>query len=240
VAKTALAHDLRTSTPANDGFDTSEPFDFYGALPSEFFAFCRQRRREYRRAKAMMLASVYGETRRYGGPWVAWSQLDGTPPLAQVKGQPRKRERERIRAKIAGQVERKQTRIRHRASTRPHQNYITRAMFEMLRRLQGDACYICSEPFTTEDGPTQDHVIPRAKGGGHAGNVLLAHLACNNAKGDRDPTPAELGALARIKRAYMEERLEAETPMISTTPAKPGWRLWAERMRGILRRYARP
>lgn len=62
--------------------------------------------------------------------------------------------------------------------------------------LQDGTCYLCSEPFTDDDWATQDHVIPKGKGGRYRGNILLAHAPCNFVKGDRWPTPDELAYLA--------------------------------------------
>lgn len=45
---------------------------------------------------------------------------------------------------------------------------------------------------------TLDHVWPRSRGGRRPQNILGAHMACNNAKGDRVPTVAEMAYLRRI------------------------------------------
>jgi 5-methylcytosine-specific restriction endonuclease McrA len=55
-------------------------------------------------------------------------------------------------------------------------------------------CHICTEfidvtlPGTHRDGPTVDHLIPRALGGAvwDKGNVALAHQHCNARKRDRN------------------------------------------------------
>jgi 5-methylcytosine-specific restriction endonuclease McrA len=66
---------------------------------------------------------------------------------------------------------------------------------QTLLQTQGDCCAICGGGFT-EDGegvPTLEHVIPVAMGGAYGlGNVVLAHWACNNRKGDQRPTGCEL------------------------------------------------
>lgn len=77
--------------------------------------------------------------------------------------------------------------------------YLSNAMFDRLRELQSNCCYLCDDPFTAEDGPTCDHVTPQAHGGKNAGNILLAHAFCNNAKDSRMPTPLELARLSSIK-----------------------------------------
>lgn len=41
--------------------------------------------------------------------------------------------------------------------------------------------------------PTEDHVVPRSKGGsGERPNIVLMHAACNRRKGNRQPHPCEL------------------------------------------------
>jgi 5-methylcytosine-specific restriction endonuclease McrA len=72
-----------------------------------------------------------------------------------------------------------------------------------LMRLQGRRCYLCDGRFTATARATQDHVVPRARGGKNARNILLAHQPCNNAKGDREPTWRELAYLRAInERLY--------------------------------------
>lgn len=83
--------------------------------------------------------------------------------------------------------------------------YLSLAMFNRLLAYQEGRCYLCGEAFTDEDFATQDHVVPRAKGGKHAGNILLAHSHCNGLKGDRDPNERELACLAEIKRRFAAE-----------------------------------
>ncbi len=39
---------------------------------------------------------------------------------------------------------------------------------------------------------TQDHVIPRSKGGINRANLIAAHPWCNTQKGNRNPTGCEL------------------------------------------------
>lgn len=81
--------------------------------------------------------------------------------------------------------------------------YLSNAMFDRLRELQANRCYLCVEPFTAEDGPTCDHVVPQAHGGRNAGNILLAHAHCNNVKADRLPSSREIMYLRAIKQAII-------------------------------------
>lgn len=67
-----------------------------------------------------------------------------------------------------------------------------------LLKAQDGLCYLCREPFTKALPPTTEHVIPKARGGGNAGNILLACSPCNSAKGDRLPTPEEMAYLAAV------------------------------------------
>lgn len=54
-------------------------------------------------------------------------------------------------------------------------------------------------------GFTDDHVRPRSKGNGLMRNKVLAHIHCNKAKGNREPTADELRILEHL---YNEIPLE--------------------------------
>lgn len=57
---------------------------------------------------------------------------------------------------------------------------------ERRRVVTPDAvCYLCGQPARPDDPMTGDHVIPRARDGGIAGNIRPAHRSCNLAKGKR-------------------------------------------------------
>lgn len=87
---------------------------------------------------------------------------------------------------------------RRRIATSMDSRLITR---DERRALQGDLCFLCRLPLG--DDVTLDHVIPLAHGGTeHYRNKVLAHGACNNAKGDRMPTADELERLAALWRDY--------------------------------------
>lgn len=64
---------------------------------------------------------------------------------------------------------------------------------EEVRLRDGRWCRYCRVELVmdappTRGGPTYDHVVPRAEGGGHgADNVVLACRPCNAAKGAGDP-----------------------------------------------------
>ncbi len=80
----------------------------------------------------------------------------------------------------------------------PHTRYITVETHDAILALQGGRFYLCDRGFTDEDWATQDHVVPREKGGQNDGNVLLAHLLCNEIKADRWPTEAEIAYRERV------------------------------------------
>lgn len=61
---------------------------------------------------------------------------------------------------------------------------------------QGDVCGICG--IKLRRNPSFDHVVPRCRGGGNVGNRIVAHIACNNRKGDRAPNGCELVMLAAV------------------------------------------
>jgi 5-methylcytosine-specific restriction endonuclease McrA len=66
-----------------------------------------------------------------------------------------------------------------------------------LHLAQAGACGLCGGRLERGRG-TLDHVVPRARGGGNIGNLLLAHGRCNHAKADRMPTQMELDMLAAV------------------------------------------
>lgn len=61
---------------------------------------------------------------------------------------------------------------------------------DALADLQGSRCYLCAGPMDARG--SRDHVWPKSHGGTFVGNKLLAHGKCNQAKGDRRPSPCEL------------------------------------------------
>lgn len=65
-----------------------------------------------------------------------------------------------------------------------------------IAKLQGGRCYLCGQLMRTE--PTREHVVPKARGGRNARNILAAHQACNLRKADRVPYPCELLYLAAV------------------------------------------
>lgn len=93
----------------------------------------------------------------------------------------------------------------------PHSRYIPVETVEAIFRAQAGACYLCQRVFTDDDWFTQDHVTPRERGGRDEGNILLAHLLCNEVKDKRLPTATELAYLARINGLIAEPQ-GAETP----------------------------
>ncbi len=67
-----------------------------------------------------------------------------------------------------------------------------------LAKAQDGRCYLCDGLFTPANPPTLEHVKPRARGGKRAGNLLVAHSACNLLKADRLPTDREMAYLRLI------------------------------------------
>lgn len=63
---------------------------------------------------------------------------------------------------------------------------------------QHGRCYLCEGLFDERRLPTEDHVRPRARGGGNARNILMACPPCNQEKADRKPTARELAVLAHV------------------------------------------
>lgn len=70
----------------------------------------------------------------------------------------------------------------------------------LLWLAQSGLCFHCHKPMGIgpvrkikgggyDNGWTKEHLVPRSKGGnGRAGNVVLAHLKCNTARGNANPT----------------------------------------------------
>ena len=67
----------------------------------------------------------------------------------------------------------------------------------LIRNAQRNRCGICGQPFGSLPA-TLEHVIPRSMGGKHSGNMLVTHLACNQARGDAKPTGCMLITLAVV------------------------------------------
>lgn len=78
-----------------------------------------------------------------------------------------------------------------------------RAPWWRMFKAQDGCCYLCGWRFREDHWATEDHVLPRSRGGANRANVALAHQGCNTWKGNRKPYPCEVLALASIN-----ERLE--------------------------------
>lgn len=90
---------------------------------------------------------------------------------------------------------------------------VPESVFRTLWSIQRGRCYMCAKGFVAEDWATQDHVVPRSKGGG---SVLLACFACNNDKGDRDPKPCELLYLEAAGLRFLGVFAQIERELLST------------------------
>jgi 5-methylcytosine-specific restriction endonuclease McrA len=72
----------------------------------------------------------------------------------------------------------------------------------LLWLAQSGLCFHCHEPMAIgparktsggyDNGWTREHLVPKSKGGKHGHNVVLAHVKCNSARGNADPTPEML------------------------------------------------
>lgn len=57
-------------------------------------------------------------------------------------------------------------------------------------------CWLCGKPPRPDDPLEVDHVVPRARGGGHdRANLLPGHRSCNNRKGAGTWTPPGIRVL---------------------------------------------
>ena len=56
-----------------------------------------------------------------------------------------------------------------------------------IRRMQNNRCPLCGGIFGS--GPvTFEHVLPRARGGGNRGNLVVTHDRCNKIRADAMPS----------------------------------------------------
>jgi 5-methylcytosine-specific restriction endonuclease McrA len=179
----------------------------------ELIALTREKRRE---ASRLRLRAKYGETIHvaapsieYAGPhWYSNKERLGEAPAPKKpwKRQPTDIVERALRRHAKKEERRNRPPPRHVMRPEgPHEHYVSQTVFEKLRRFQENRCYLCPREFTPDDDATQDHVVPRAKGGKNAGNILLAHARCNTRKGDRLPTASELAYLQSIKERFAAE-----------------------------------
>ena len=62
-------------------------------------------------------------------------------------------------------------------------NDLTAEQWELILELQDGRCVACGEPFTDEQPPARDHIIPVVSGGGLTiANVQALHKSCNSQK----------------------------------------------------------
>ena len=58
---------------------------------------------------------------------------------------------------------------------------------QTLRRAQRNICALCGQTFGSVP-ITFEHVVPRSRGGGNEGNLVLTHQRCNQRRADAAPT----------------------------------------------------
>jgi len=94
--------------------------------------------------------------------------------------------------------------------------------------VQEGLCALCQEPMAPLGEPcekwvcpTEEHIIPKSKGGEWLGTVA-AHQICNTAKGDRDPTEDELVFLQWVND-NTTPAIEAEACRIAIQHRDLGW-----------------
>lgn len=70
---------------------------------------------------------------------------------------------------------------------------------KFLWKRDGGKCFYCQCQLTWKE-KTIDHVIPKSKGGPHRlWNLVISCLACNQAKGDSEPSSEQLDVVLRRK-----------------------------------------
>jgi hypothetical protein len=83
---------------------------------------------------------------------------------------------------------------KHRRRAREADAFVEHVDPTVVYRRDRGTCYLCRRQVPRVVGdllsPSLDHVIPRARGGGHSyDNVRLAHRVCNARKGAREVMP---------------------------------------------------
>lgn len=77
--------------------------------------------------------------------------------------------------------------------------HMARMMRVPLLHAQNRLCGICGTNLHSGGPLNTDHVWPKAEGGFDGpGNIVLAHMACNDRKGKRLPTGCEIIALVAV------------------------------------------
>ena len=79
-----------------------------------------------------------------------------------------------------------------------------------IKRLLGrvGVCHLCSLPFTEDNPPTRDHLIPAAKGGRDGDyNIRLAHQSCNQARGNEPIQYYRMRSLLMNLYPFLENKI---------------------------------
>jgi hypothetical protein len=97
-------------------------------------------------------------------------------------------------------------------------------------RAAATICHLCEKPFTADDPPVADHVIPRAYGGSDdIENLRAAHRSCNGRKGATLPCWTPTGssryrAMGLGMRAPLNTHTETAFGDLTDTGAAAGGR----------------
>jgi hypothetical protein len=82
---------------------------------------------------------------------------------------------------------------------------------KLVWKRDGGRCFYCGTALTWGT-KTVDHVIPKSKGGPHrAWNIVISCLACNQEKGDSDPTHEQLDIVSVEKAVAMARTLNDDS-----------------------------
>lgn len=136
-------------------------------------------------------------------------------------------------------------------AARLHARRVAKALKSKRRRtviaaLQDFRCYLCGHEFADVSLATEEHVVPRARGGKTRENILMACQPCNVEKGHREPRPCELLYLRAVNFALANgapaSRVRVAAPPVVPTPspdpqpiAKPSpWARLLSRLRSLL------
>ena len=74
---------------------------------------------------------------------------------------------------------------------RAKQHRLENMPFEALLDAQEHLCFYCNKHMA-QSARSRDHLFPKSHGFSLQGNLVIAHISCNNKKADRYPTMEEI------------------------------------------------
>ena len=87
-----------------------------------------------------------------------------------------------------GKASKARDKHKRRSKGKNFKNDLTSEHWEEIIQMQNNLCAICRKPFTEDDSPTRDHIIPLSSlwcAGLTKGNVQATHAICNSRKREK-------------------------------------------------------